>query len=100
MMWRVINSSKSACLLLTLHSAFFDHYVLYQIKLLNTSVLLKVRAVNDSTIQLACRVDDQACSSISGCGRTIEAALYQRLQTNLPWTNKSRRLGQGSPEVS
>ena len=47
MMWRVINSAKSACLLLTLHSAFFDYYVLYQIKLLNTSVLLKVCCVSE-----------------------------------------------------
>ena len=45
MMWRVINSGKSACLLLTLHSSFFDHYVLYSMALLNTSVLLKVRSI-------------------------------------------------------
>jgi hypothetical protein len=52
MMWRVINSGKSACLLLTLHSAFFDHYVLYQTNLLNTSVLLKVRACGVSWPQV------------------------------------------------
>jgi hypothetical protein len=65
MMWRVINSGKSACLLLTLHCTFFDHYVLYSVSVLNTSVLLKVRFAlclpTDLTICIACVVALIAC---------------------------------------
>ena len=43
MTWRVVNSSQSASMTLILHSAFFDHFVLYQKDPLQTSVLLKVR---------------------------------------------------------
>lgn len=43
MNWRVINSAKSACLLISMQDKLFDHFVLYQQQEWTTSVLLKVR---------------------------------------------------------
>jgi hypothetical protein len=45
MVWRMINSSKTACLMITLQSTFFEHYVLYNVSSMNSSVLLKVRTL-------------------------------------------------------
>lgn len=42
MCWRIINSAKSACLMITLQSQFFEHYLLYEVSLMTASVLLKV----------------------------------------------------------
>lgn len=42
MCWRIINSAKSACLMISLQSRFFEHYLLYDVALMTASVLLKV----------------------------------------------------------
>eukprot|EP00892_Ulva_mutabilis_P003355 jgi/Ulvmu1/1391/UM011_0119.1 len=41
MRWRTINSAKSCCILITLESTMFQHYVLYTVTSMNASVLLK-----------------------------------------------------------
>jgi hypothetical protein len=54
MCWRIINSAKSACLMISLESRFFEHYLLYDVSLMTASVLLKVRDTLRSCIRISC----------------------------------------------
>ena len=47
MCWRIINSAKSACMMISLQNHFFEHYLLYDVALMTASVLLKVSEMLD-----------------------------------------------------
>ena len=54
MCWRIINSAKSACMMISLQSRFFEHYLLYDVALMTASVLLKVSEMLDIQQSVLC----------------------------------------------